>query len=212
MAESASNLADRGQGRRPLLDGVAVARGFRPLLAKCAVLILLAAGPARPSAGQASRTALSPGAFAITNVSVIPMTSETVVGDQTILVRDGRIAEVGASRSVAVPSGTHTIDVGYGFTLHRELESLVAAGLSPYEALSAATRNPAEFLHALREWGTIEAGKRADLVLLGANPLAEIRNTTRIEGVSVGGRWFERKDLQKMIEAASRRMQSLAAS
>jgi imidazolonepropionase-like amidohydrolase len=88
---------------------------------------------------------------------------------------------------------------GYGFSLHRELESLVAAGLTPYQALVAGTRNPAEFLHALTEWGIIETGKRADLVLLAANPLEDIRHTNRIEGVSLGGRWlepnFRRKEL-----------------
>ena len=92
--------------------------------------------------------------------------------------------------------------LGYGFSLHRELESLVAAGLTPYQALAAATRNPAEFLHALSEWGTIEAGKRADLVLLSANPLEDIRNTTKIEGVSIGGRWLASAECRKMIESA----------
>jgi imidazolonepropionase-like amidohydrolase len=91
----------------------------------------------------------------------------------------------------------------YGWTLHRELESLVGAGLSPYQALSAATRNPAEYFGAAAEWGTIERGKRADLVLLSANPLADIRNTTRIEGVSIGGRWLDRAALDAMIRAAT---------
>jgi imidazolonepropionase-like amidohydrolase len=92
--------------------------------------------------------------------------------------------------------------LGYGFTLHREIENLVHAGLSPYQALAAATRNPAEFLHALAEWGTIEPGKRADLVLLDANPLEDIRNTTRIEGVAIGGRWLDRAQLQQMLRLA----------
>jgi hypothetical protein len=96
--------------------------------------------------------------------------------------------------------------LGYGFTLHRELESLVAAGLTPYQALEAATRNPAEFLHALREWGTIEPGKRADLVLLSANPLEDIRNTTRIVGVSVGGRWLEPPAMKQMLASATWRI------
>jgi hypothetical protein len=94
--------------------------------------------------------------------------------------------------------------LGYGFTLHRELESLVAAGLTPYQALVAATRTPAEFLGATAEWGTIEVGKRADLVLLSANPLVDIRNTTRIQGVVVGGRWLERPELDQLIRAGSR--------
>jgi hypothetical protein len=92
--------------------------------------------------------------------------------------------------------------LGYGFTLHRELEALVAAGLTPFQALAAATRNPAQFLNASAEWGSIAPGKRADLVLLSANPLDDIRNTTRIEAVSVGGRWLERSALAGMIRAA----------
>jgi imidazolonepropionase-like amidohydrolase len=79
----------------------------------------------------------------------------------------------------------------------------VEAGLSPYQALAAGTRNPAEFLHALAEWGTIEPGKRADLVLLSANPLEDIRKTTSIEGVSLGGRWLDEPELRRMIRAAS---------
>src|SRR5688500_3015326 len=94
----------------------------------------------------------------------------------------------------------------YGWTLHREMETLVAAGLTPYQALAAATRNPAEYFGALDEWGTIEPGKRADLVLLSANPLASIRNTTRIEGVSLGGRWLTRAELDAMIRDASARI------
>ena len=90
--------------------------------------------------------------------------------------------------------------MAHGYTLHRELQSLVAAGLTPYQALTAATRNPAEYLGALKEWGTIEKGKRADLVLLSANPLQDIHNTTRIEGVSIGGRWIERAALDQMVE------------
>jgi imidazolonepropionase-like amidohydrolase len=100
---------------------------------------------------------------------------------------------------------------GYGFTLHRELESLVAAGLTPYQALAAGTRNPAEFLHAASEWGTIEPGKRADLVLLAANPLEDIRNTNRIEGVGVGGRWMERPELERLIQNAAQRLSGAPA-
>src|SRR5262249_20226444 len=96
--------------------------------------------------------------------------------------------------------------LGYGFTLHRELERLLAAGLTPWQALAVATCNPAEFLHASSEWGTIEPGKRADLVLLSANPLENIRNTTQIEGVCVGGRWLERPALQRMIRSAGQKL------
>jgi imidazolonepropionase-like amidohydrolase len=99
----------------------------------------------------------------------------------------------------------------YGYTLHRELESLVTAGLSPYEALVAATRTPAVFLGADKVWGTIEPGKRADLVLLRANPLEDIRHTTAIDGVVVAGRWLDRAALDRMVEAAVVRLQATPA-
>jgi imidazolonepropionase-like amidohydrolase len=95
---------------------------------------------------------------------------------------------------------------GYGWTLHRELESLVAAGLTPYQALAAATTTPAEFLRASKEWGTIEAGKRADLLFLSANPLEDIRNTSRIEAVVIGGRWLDAAERERMIAAAAERL------
>ncbi len=95
----------------------------------------------------------------------------------------------------------------YGWGLHRELQALVAAGLTPYQALVAATRNPAEFLGASQQWGTIEIGKRADLVLLHANPLEDIRHTLGIEAVVVGGRQFPAESLRAMVERAARALQ-----
>jgi imidazolonepropionase-like amidohydrolase len=89
-----------------------------------------------------------------------------------------------------------------GWTLHRELATFVEAGLTPFQALQSATITPAQFLQASSEWGTIEPGKRADLVLLSANPLENISNTRRIEGVSVGGRWIPRAELDQLVETA----------
>ena len=100
----------------------------------------------------------------------------------------------------------------YGYALHRELAALVEAGLTPYQALAAATRNPAEFLGAAADWGTIEPGRRADLVLLSANPLEEIRNTSRIEGVSVGGHWLDQAALRAMTVGAATRLAGAATS
>jgi imidazolonepropionase-like amidohydrolase len=67
------------------------------------------------------------------------------------------------------------------------------------EALQAATRNPARYLGSLHSFGTVEKGKTADLVLLDANPLDDIRNTTRISGVIVGDRYFPRATLDDML-------------
>jgi imidazolonepropionase-like amidohydrolase len=90
----------------------------------------------------------------------------------------------------------------YGYALHRELEALVGAGLTPFQALQAATVHPAAFLGD-KEWGTLEPGKRADLVLLGANPLQDIRNTTRIEAVMRNGRWLDRAALDALRHRGS---------
>ena len=87
-----------------------------------------------------------------------------------------------------------------GFSLHDELAFLVEAGLSPLEALKAATIGPARLLGLENTLGTIEAGKTADLLLLDADPLADIRNTRRIAGVVVNGRWLGPDDLKKMLD------------
>jgi hypothetical protein len=87
-----------------------------------------------------------------------------------------------------------------GWGLHQELALLVDSGLSPMEALQTATRNPAVFFGKLDEMGTIEAGKSADLVLLNADPLEDIRNTEKIEGVMMRGRYYDRRALDAMLE------------
>jgi imidazolonepropionase-like amidohydrolase len=87
-----------------------------------------------------------------------------------------------------------------GFGLHEELELLVEAGLSPAEALRAATLNPALYLGTTDSLGTIAPGMAADLVLLDGNPLEDIRNTQSIRGVSVGGRWLNRGQLDDLLE------------
>jgi N-acyl-D-aspartate/D-glutamate deacylase len=86
-----------------------------------------------------------------------------------------------------------------GFALHEELAMLVDAGLSPMEALQAATRNAGEFLGTTKDSGTIASGKYADLVLLDANPLEDIHNTQRIRAVVVHGQILERAALDKML-------------
>jgi len=86
-----------------------------------------------------------------------------------------------------------------GFAIHRELEYLVASGLTPYEALRTGTVNPARFFGQERVFGTVETGKEADLVLLDSNPLDEISNAGRIHGVMLRGRWLDRKELDGIL-------------
>ncbi len=87
-----------------------------------------------------------------------------------------------------------------GFATHREMQALAEAGLSNYAVLEAATRNGAENLGMLKEFGTVEIGKRADLLLLDANPLENIGNAKRIAGVMSRGKWLAKTDLQKMLD------------
>jgi imidazolonepropionase-like amidohydrolase len=95
-----------------------------------------------------------------------------------------------------------TRDVFPGFSLHDELGLLVDAGLTPLEAIQSATLNPAKCLGISDRFGTIEKGKVADLVLLEADPLADIRNTKKIAGVIAGENYFAKPALDEMLRKA----------
>jgi imidazolonepropionase-like amidohydrolase len=86
-----------------------------------------------------------------------------------------------------------------GFAIHRELEYLVEAGLTPFQALQSGTAKPAEFFGATAHFGTVREGREADLLLLDANPLEEIDNTRRIHGVMLRGRWLNRQELIRLL-------------
>src|SRR6266705_1366055 len=88
-----------------------------------------------------------------------------------------------------------------GFSLHDELQRLVAAGFTPLEALQTATLNPARFFGIEDRLGTIDKDKLADLVLLSANPLDDIANTQKISAVIANGHYFSSNDLQTMLAA-----------
>lgn len=94
----------------------------------------------------------------------------------------------------------------YGYSMHRELQALKDAGLSNYAVLAAGTRNAHEFLGTIKDVGTIEKGKRADMVLLDANPLDDIANTTKQSGVMVKGKWFTQAELNKWLDEIAPRI------
>ena len=103
--------------------------------------------------------------------------------------------ERGVKLLAGTDSGLPTLVAG--FALHRELEEFVNIGLTPYEALRTSTTHPFEYLGELDVAGTVQVGKRADLVLLRANPLIDISNTQKIDGVMIQGRWLSGKRIEE---------------
>jgi len=89
-----------------------------------------------------------------------------------------------------------------GFSIHDEIAMFVESGLTPYAALQTATIVPASYLGFGDQKGTIEKGKRADLLLLDQNPLDNIENTRRIIGVMKAGKWYDRTEINSMITEA----------
>lgn len=126
--------------------------------------------------------------------------------EQRVLNFQKLLSLVGAMQRarVEILAGTDAANpyVFPGFSLHHELVLLVEAGLTPLQALRTATSNPAKFLGMSDEVGTIEKGKLADLILLDANPLDDIRNTQRIYGVVANGRYFPPQELRGLLAQA----------
>lgn len=123
---------------------------------------------------------------------------------------DHRLAMVGHMYRAGVPimTGTDTGTCGVypGFGVHDELRLLVQAGIPPMAALAAATAEPARFLGVADRAGTLSRGKIADLVILAANPLDDITNTQKIDGIVVRGRYIgpaERTEILRAVEKAA---------
>lgn len=116
----------------------------------------------------------------------VPKPDSTMVQSSFSFERTGALNKAG----VGLLAGTDAprAFIYPGFSLHEELALLVRSGLTPLEALRTATYNPAEYLGSLDSLGTIGEGKIADLVLLDADPLQDIHNTTRISAVIANGR------------------------
>ena len=138
------------------------------------------------------------------DVHPAPRRRKTAAMTRQLMDTGAAITETMQRTGVPLMAGT---DVGLphlfpGFSLHDELALLVESGLTPLEALQAATRNTAQAVGLGDELGTVEVGKLADLVLLDADPLAAITSTTRIAAVVANGRLFEKAELQGLLLAA----------
>lgn len=111
------------------------------------------------------------------------------------------------AEGVPMVTGTDTLVSGVvsGFSLHDEMELMAGAGMTNAEVLASATRLPANWLGIDDDRGTIAVGKRADLVLLDADPLASISNSRKIAGVFLSGRYLPRKTLDVMMADLAKR-------
>ncbi len=130
---------------------------------------------------------------------------EQFVAHELDIVRKLHAAHVLFLAGTDTPAG---VDVIPGISLHQELERFVAAGFTPLEALQTATLNPAKFLNKLNDYGTIQPGRVADLVLLEANPLENIANTRTVTAVVADGRYLSLQDLSELRT----RLKKLAAT
>lgn len=143
-----------------------------------------------------------------------PLSSESLKGWTGAI--DTMAADLGVMyrKGVRIMPGTDLAGplIFPGFSLHDELELFVAKiGMTPMETLESATRVPAEFMGLADCLGTIEKGKIADLVLLDADPVEDIKNTRRIAGVIRGGEYFDRAKLKKLLRETERRSKPVAS-
>ena len=132
------------------------------------------------------------------------MSRITYQGDYSAWIRENFLATTGIlhENGVKFILGTDA-DNPYlvpGFSLLDELDYLVEAGLSPYEAIEAGTSNSAKALGKLDEFGTVEVGKRADLILVEGNPLASVENVRQRAGVMLRGQWIDEAQLENMMQ------------
>jgi imidazolonepropionase-like amidohydrolase len=104
----------------------------------------------------------------------------------------------GAGVRLVVGSDTPNAFIVPGQSVHLELANFVAAGLSPGQALFAATGEPDRMLGELGGAGTISSGRRADLLLLSADPLVDVRNARARVGLVLAGRWMEETELMEL--------------
>jgi imidazolonepropionase-like amidohydrolase len=121
-------------------------------------------------------------------------------GDQVMVIRRKMLRALhDAGARVALGTDSPQSFSVPGFSIHREMPIMVECGFTPFEVLQSGTRAPAEYFGALSEFGTVEVGRRADLILLEANPLQNVANVSRRAGVMVRGRWLPETEIQERL-------------
>jgi imidazolonepropionase-like amidohydrolase len=127
---------------------------------------------------------------------VEPPTENSALGEQ---VFEKRLAIVGALHRAGITVVAGTDQTVPGYSLHREMELYVQAGFTPMEAIQAATIVPARVMGLEKELGTVEKGKRGDLILIDGNPLDDIRNTRNVEYVITNGTMYHSAELWQSV-------------
>jgi len=113
-----------------------------------------------------------------------------------------QLKKAGILLLLSTDAGTGGMGIVPGFSIHDELRILIENGFSPYEAIAAGTVNASKVIQAMTgadDFGTIEVGKRADLLLVEENPLGNVANIKNLRGVMAAGRWYSKAKLQEMI-------------
>jgi len=113
-----------------------------------------------------------------------------------------KLKEAGIMLLLSTDAGTGGMGIVPGFSIHDELQILAENGFTPYEAITTGTVNAAKTIEKMTgegDFGTVEVGNRADLILVNKNPLEDVKNVRDFRGVMVSGRWYDKTELQKMI-------------
>ena len=127
---------------------------------------------------------------------VEPPSERSEIGEK-VFQKD--IAVVGALHKAGIPIVAGTDQAVPGYSLHREIELYVQAGFTPMEAIQAATIVPARAMHLEKDTGTVQKGKRGDLILINGDPLSDIRNTRNVEYVIANGTMYHTAELWQSV-------------